>query len=113
MDGIIQSVLDDATAQKESAILMAHFPVFPENVHNLWNASEVIALIEEYPCVKAYINGHNHTGNYGEKNGVHYVTFKGMVDTADNSYATVEVTPQDLRITGFGREENRTLAIRK
>jgi manganese-dependent ADP-ribose/CDP-alcohol diphosphatase len=109
----LRGVLDEVTARGESAILMAHFPVYPENVHNLWNAAEVLSLIDEYPCVKAYLNGHNHAGNYGERKGVHYVTFKGMVDTKENSYATVAVTPEELRIAGFGREENRVLAIRK
>ena len=109
----LRGVLDDATAKGESVILMAHFPVYPENIHNLWNAKEIVALIDSYPCVKAYINGHNHSGNYGERSGVHYITFKGMVDTAENSFASMEVGPQEIHITGFGREENRTLTLRK
>jgi manganese-dependent ADP-ribose/CDP-alcohol diphosphatase len=109
----LQGVLDDATKKGESVVLMAHFPVYPENVHNLWNAETIVSMIDANPCVKAYINGHNHSGNYGEKNGVHYVTFKGMVDTADTAYSTVEVTEDALRITGFGRQENQTLTIRK
>ncbi|MBX3178264.1 MAG: hypothetical protein KF886_12955 [Candidatus Hydrogenedentes bacterium] len=109
----LRGVLDDVTARGESAVLMAHFPVYPEDPHNLWNAEEILALVDEYPCVKAYINGHNHKGAYAERNGVHYVTFKGMVDTAENSYATVTVTPEELKITGFGREEDRALLIRK
>ena len=109
----LRGVLDDATARGESAVLMAHFPVFPENVHNLWNAAEILQIIDAYPCVKAYLNGHNHAGNYGERDGVHFVTFKGMVDTEENSYATVTVTPEELHIQGFGREEDRTLVLRK
>lgn len=109
----LRGVLDEATARGESVVLMAHFPVYPENVHNLWNADDILALIDEYPAVKAYINGHNHAGNYGERNGVHFVTFKGMVDTEENSYATVTVTPDELQITGFGRQEDQTLTIHK
>ncbi|MCF6284767.1 MAG: hypothetical protein L3K26_06230 [Candidatus Hydrogenedentes bacterium] len=92
---------------------MAHFPVFPENVHNLWNADKILEIIDAYPAVKAYINGHNHAGNYGERNGVHFVTFKGMVDTEENSYATVSVTPTELQIAGFGRQKDQTLVLRK
>lgn len=109
----LRGVLDDATKRKEPVVLMAHFPIFPENPHNLWNAAEMLALVDEYPCVKAWINGHNHAGNYGERNGVHYVTFKGMVDTEETSYATVEISDEALRITGTGREEDRTLTIPK
>lgn len=109
----LRGVLDEATERGESVVLMAHFPVYPENVHNLWNAEDILEIADEYPCVKAYMNGHNHKGNYGERNGVHYITFKGMVDTKENSYATVTATPEELRITGYGREEDRTLTLRK
>lgn len=105
--------LDWATQRNESVVLMAHFPVYPENPHNLWNAAEVVALIEQYSCVKAYINGHNHAGNYAENNGVHYITFKGMVDTKETSFSTMTITTDELRIKGFGREEDRALVIRK
>lgn len=109
----VRSILDFASANDEAVVLMAHFPVYPANTHNLWNAEEVLALIDEYPCVKAYINGHNHAGNYGERNGVHYITFKGMVDTMESSFATVSATAEELQITGFGREDNRTLTVKK
>ncbi len=109
----LKGVLSNATDKGESVVLMAHFPVFPENAHNLWNAKDVLQLIDANPCVKAYINGHNHAGNYGLRNSVHFVTFKGMVDTLENSFATVKVMPEELNITGFGREENRKLTLRK
>jgi len=108
----LRGVLDAATEKGESVVLMAHFPVYPENVHNLWNAPEMLALIDEYPCVRAYLNGHNHKGNYGERDGVHFVTFKGMVDTTENSFATVTIAPEEIRIEGFGREVDRALARR-
>ena len=108
----LTGVLDDATKNREKVVLYCHFPVFPENLHNLWNANDVIELIEKYPCVKAYMNGHNHAGIYGIKNGIHYLTFQGMVDTEETSYATIQVNNDELIITGFGREENRVLEIR-
>ena len=109
----LEHVLADATKKGQSVVLMAHFPIYPENTHNLWNAEEIVALIDANDCVKAYFNGHNHAGNYGEKNGVHYITFKGMVDTAESAYSTVEVTDTELRITGYGRQDDKTLTIRK
>lgn len=109
----LRQVLDKASENNEKVILYCHFPVFPENVHNLWNAKEVVALLEKYNCVKAYINGHNHKGNYGQKNGIHYVTMKGMVDTEKNSYGTITTYSDRLEITGYGREESRQLLLRK
>jgi len=105
----LEGVLEQATTANENVILFSHFPVYPDNVHNLWNTQEIIELIEHFPCVKAYMNGHNHAGNYGSLDGVHYLTFKGMVDTEETSYATVEVGADSLEVSGFGRETDRTL----
>ncbi|PHS01347.1 MAG: hypothetical protein COA78_22690 [Blastopirellula sp.] len=109
----LKSVLKQADIRGENVVLYCHFPVYPENVHNLWNAKEVIETIESYNCVKAYINGHNHNGNYGKKSGVHYLTMKGMVDTEETSYATIAVHADRLVVIGYGRQENRVLEIRK
>ena len=109
----LKTVLDKAANSGEKVMLYCHFPIYPENVHNLWNAGEIIELIENYSCVKAYINGHNHAGNYGIKEGINYLTLKGMVDTDQSSYAVINVYEDLLKVTGFGREENRILNIRK
>ena len=76
----------------------------------LWNAEEVIPVIEKYGCVKAWINGHNHAGNYAMQNGIHYINLKGMVDTEnENAYSIIPFTDTRIEINGFGREENRSL----
>jgi len=83
--------------------------VYPPDVHILWNAEEVIEVIEAFPCVKAYINGHNHKGGYGTKEGIHHLTIKGMVDTEQTAYAVVRVSEGRLELTGYGREESRIM----
>ncbi len=108
----LRGVLEKASRQKEKVILFCHFPVYPANNHNLWNAEEIISVLEEYPCVKAYINGHNHHGNYGIKNGIHYLTLKGMVDTEQTSYAVVSTTENNIHVAGYGREADRDMAVR-
>ena len=85
--------------------------MYPENVHNLWNASEVMAVVRENRSVVAYMNGHNHAGNYGRLANRHFVTFKGMVDTDDTAYAIVNVHAARLEVKGFGRQENMTLPL--
>jgi predicted phosphodiesterase len=107
----IESKLKAATKAKERVILFCHFPVYPENIHNLWNHSAITELLAKYPCVAAYLNGHNHAGNYGEKNGIHYLTLKGMVDTQKNSYGVMEVHADRLILKGFGRQENREMKL--
>ncbi|MCM4167706.1 3',5'-cyclic adenosine monophosphate phosphodiesterase CpdA [Arenibacter antarcticus] len=105
----LRSVLDKSLQDQEKVVLYCHFPVYPLNKHNLWNADEVIDILESYPHVKAYINGHNHEGNYGVKNGIHYLTLQGMVDTDENSYSVINIHSDYLEIIGFGREVNRIL----
>ena len=105
----LRETLELAENSEEKVILFCHFPVFPPDPHNLWNATEVIALLEEFSCVKAYINGHNHKGKYRIKNGIHYLTCKGMVDTNETAYSIIRFFPEHLKIEGYGRESNRTL----
>ena len=96
----------------KQAILYCHFPVYPQNPHNLWNAAEVIALLERHRSVKAWINGHNHDGHYGEKSGIHYVNLKGMLDTGETAFAVVEIHGRRMRIQGFGRQPSLSLRLR-
>ena len=108
----LEETLQKAEEQGENAIIYCHFPVYPENPHNLWNAKEVITLLEKYSNVKAYINGHNHDGNYGMKKGIHYLTMKGMVDTEVSAYSVLSISENQLKIKGVGREEDRILKIK-
>lgn len=105
----LRSVLAKANKLNEKVILICHFPVYPEDEHNLWNAPEIINLIGSYPCIKAYFSGHNHQGNYALRGGVHYLNFKGMVEAESTSYSQIQVYADSLKVIGFGREENRTL----
>ena len=106
------SLLDKANTSKEKVIILCHFPIYPKDEHNLWNATEVLKLIESYSCVKAYLSGHNHQGNYGVKAGIHHLTFKGMVDTKHTSYSIAQVYPDSIKVIGYGREKSRTLSFK-
>ena len=108
----LKGVLESAQQAHEKVILFCHFPAYPPNNHNLWNAEQVIALLEGYPCVKAYINGHNHSGGYGLKEGIHYLTLKGMVDTETTSYAVIRLSADKIEVDGYGREEDRILPVK-
>lgn len=105
--------LKKAADAKQKVIVYSHHPVFPPNRHNVWNDTEVIEILESHTNVKAYINGHNHGGNYGKKNNIHYLTLKGMVDTEKNSYAKIDVHRDRLIVKGVGREKNRELIFQK
>lgn len=108
----LEATIKKADAAGEKVIVMCHYPVYPANEHNLWDADRIVDLVSNSKNVVAYFNGHNHAGNYGELNGKHFVNFKGMVDTPDTTaYSVVEVYPDRIEILGYGREGNRTLQL--
>ena len=106
--------LEKSELKNENVIILCHFPVLPEGSHHqLWNWKEIIALLSNYKCVKAWLNGHNHAGGYDKRNGIHYVTFKGMVDSRENSFAKLTISDEVIKIIGFGREKSRELILKK
>ena len=109
----LEKKLKKATQDKEKVILFCHFPIWPKDKdHMLWNDKEILTLIEKYPNVKAWINGHNHNGAYAEKNGIHHLTLKGMVDTKKNSFSVIKVYNDQLEIKGFGRQKDQILKLK-
>jgi manganese-dependent ADP-ribose/CDP-alcohol diphosphatase len=106
----LQSTLTQAEQSGQQVVVFCHWPIFPVASHNLWNDSEVVSVLESFDCVRAYMNGHNHAGHYDQKQGIHYVTFRGMVDGADRfSYGIVHCNADAIKITGYGDEVGRTL----
>ena len=104
--------LQQAKTAGEKVIVMNHYPIFPDDSHNALNSDRMLALLAEHDHVIAYLNGHNHAGNFGAVDGTYFVNFKGMVDTEDsNAYAIVSVYEDRLDVTGFGRETSRSLAL--
>jgi predicted phosphodiesterase len=103
--------LDLASRMNEKVFIVCHFPLVPKNIHNLLNYKEVLSLLENYQNIIAWFNGHNHAGNYGNFNMIHFVTFRGMVETdSTNSFAKVDVYKNKIWIRGTGMEKNQILA---
>lgn len=105
---------DELTKAKESnkrVIIFNHFPVIPlNNSHNLWNDKELVDLITTYPNVIAYMNGHNHKGNYAVHKGCHFINFKGMVEGKTSTpFAIVKCYADRVEIDGFGSEPDRKI----
>jgi len=109
--GWLDSQLGDAAAKNEKVFIMCHFPTFPENVHNLLNYNEINSILEKHHNVIAWFSGHNHAGNYGNFNMIHFVTLKAMVETeTKGAYSLVEVYRNKIWIKGSGRERSQILA---
>lgn len=106
----LREQLAAARAAKQKAVIVCHYPLLPVDVHTLWDNEPVEALVEEFRDVVAvWFNGHNHAGNYCARYGVHFVNFRGMLDTVTNAFARADFYPDRIEIIGQGREPSRTL----
>lgn len=118
--GLSQTQLDwfarncrSAAESQQKVIVFAHHPVFPADVHNLWNTEAVLKIIDKNRNIVAWFNGHNHAGDFGVRDGVPFVTVHGMVETAaTSSYATADLFPDRIVVTGHDREPSRELVFR-
>jgi predicted phosphodiesterase len=108
----IESRMEAARAAGERVIVQGHYPIYPRDMHNLWDDEKLVELLTSYDNFLLYINGHNHAGNYGRIGDAHFVNFKGMVETPDTTaYSTVEVWDDRIEIVGAGVEVSRTLTL--
>ena len=106
----LKQELDSAHLLGQKVILFSHMPLRPQNdPHNLWNDHEIVNIIEQSSKVVAFINGHNHSGDYEFQNGIHYITVSGMVDTMISSYGILEFYNDHLVLKGYGNQ--KTLAL--
>ena len=107
----LKEQLGAAKKSNKRVIIFNHFPVFPvNNGHNLWNDDVIVELIAANKNVVAYMNGHNHQGNYGVHQGCHFINFKGMVEgESTTAFAIVKCFQDRIEIDGFGTEPDRDL----
>ncbi len=102
--------LDSATRNHEKTLIFCHFPIYPENIHNLFNYEEVLQLLRKYNNVIAWLSGHNHAGNYDIYGTTHFITLRGMVDSHDsNSFAIMRIYNNKVVLKGYGREQDREI----
>lgn len=98
----------NASAERKRVVVFSHHPVYPANAHNAWDASALLELTDRHPHLVAWVSGHNHAGNLGERHGVPFITLQGMVETAEaNSFALLRLHPDRLELVGHGREVSR------
>jgi len=109
----LDRICGEARTAGRKVVVLAHHPVYPDNDHNVWNAADVLAVLDRHPQVVAWFNGHNHAGNFGVRSGVPFVTLRGMVETQDTSaFAVARVLSDRIVLTGHGREPSRELVFR-
>ena len=108
----LEKELIDAQDKNKQVIIFAHHQVYPEHREQALQPERITKYFSKFSCIKAYLNGHNHDGDFGVLNDVPCITFKGMLDTDENSYSIVEINENNLTIEGYGREESKEYELR-
>jgi len=109
----LEQILYKADQKEEKVIIFCHYPIYPVHRHNLLNAEEVLTLLKNYKGVKMWLNGHNHDGNYGFFEDIHFVNVKGLVEGEhDLVWSIVHLFPDHIEIIGYGKEISARLAIK-
>ena len=103
--------LAEATAKREKVVVFCHIPTLPGSCRPdllLWDHDEVVKLLDSCPTLVSYMCGHDHHGGYGARNGVHYMTFPGMVEhAAKDSSFIVDVHADRLTVRMMSGWERR------
>ncbi len=108
----LQNEVKEADKNKQKVILFAHHQLFPENRENMLKKEVILELLDKNRNIVAFMNGHNHHGDYGVYKDVPCTTFKGMVEQESNAYAVAEIVGSKFKITGYGREISRDIELR-
>lgn len=90
-------------------IVFVHQRLDVSSQFGVGNAPEVRRLLESSGCVVAVFQGHEHTGGYCCIAGIHYVTLVSVVEEPDplgGAHAVVHLTPQAIKIQGYGRQSS-------
>ncbi|MCD2425109.1 metallophosphoesterase [Niabella pedocola] len=110
----LQQQLQTAENRSEKVLIFSHHPFSCADGLTALNDKEVLALVSKFSCVKALIAGHHHAGAFCEENAIPCIVAEGMVETADqNAYGIIELYPDKLTLTGYGRMTSRTLYFNK
>ena len=106
--------LSFADKNNEKAIVFGHYPVLSDEPGlNIWNSEKVIKNLCSHNSFNAYICGHHHAGSFAKINSDYYWTVNAMMSTPDtNSYGVMEIYEDKLVVNGFGRMEDRVLALK-
>ncbi|MBF8184374.1 metallophosphoesterase [Nonomuraea sp. K274] len=110
----LKATLADADEKGQQVIVIGHMPLAGGETEDALDAPVIRQVLESYPNVVAYLNGHYHPGAYQVVDGIHYVTMKGMVEQPypANAYSVVTVQQNKVRIDGFGLQQDLVLDAR-
>ncbi len=115
----LEEKLATADANHEKMVIFCHYPIYPPDRHTLLNDTEVLELLKSHDCVKAWVCGHNHHGNYGMLHDIHFINVRGMVEGpceneseegVNTAFSLFRLENDVIFIQGFGNEISARLS---
>ena len=82
----LMELLDESLLLNERVVCMAHDPIDPLTKSSLYNSVEMLDILDGYPNVVMWLNGHHHGGGYFLQNDRHHMNLQGMLDGTDRWY---------------------------
>ena len=105
----LADTLADATSKGEKVVVCCHFPIHdPVGGHTLLNFQETRDVLDRFPNVVLWLNGHNHAGGYalaneGKPTQRHHLNLMGMQNADDRHYRLV-FHPQKIEVFRAGNK---------
>lgn len=111
----LAQTLREAAAAGDRSIVFCHMPILAEASTPgllLWNHEEMVEVLEATGSAAAVFGGHDHDGGCACRNGIHYITVQGMVESPErNAYAVVTLHEDRIVIDGIGDVSDRLLPL--
>lgn len=113
---LLKSMLNDAKEKAENVIIFCHVPVLGasclrepgenEPLARLVEHKRMLALLDNYPNVRAYIAGHYHPGGLAVRRGVIHKTVRSLCDFKEETACIISADDEKIKISGMGMETN-------
>lgn len=107
-----KDVIDEAKVRNMRVVVFGHHQIWPDHPDSALNSAQVRDVLSANENVVAYINGHNHHGDFGVYQDMPCVTVEGIIEGDDNAWGILELTDDTLRVQGFGRVTSREEPLR-
>lgn len=85
------------------------------STHCALGHADIQATLEASEAVVAVLNGHDHKGGYASRQGKHFITLEGLLESPEdsNAFCTVHVYEDRFDIVGEGTVTSRSCEFAK
>lgn len=115
----LRATLADAQEKQQRVVVCCHYPIHePAEPHTLLNHAELRAVLDAFPNVVLWLNGHNHQGGYAlanehQPNQRHHLNLKGM-QNGDGAHYRLQFFEDSIDVyRAESAQPERRLTIRK